>query len=56
MLFLVSCKEEPPSSSLVVSKHNNKQRIQVASTKLPLKTDKGGAKSKQCKCGSEKKY
>jgi Tfp pilus assembly protein PilP len=40
MFFLVSCKEEPPSSSMVVSEHNNKQRIQIASTKLPLKTEK----------------
>ncbi len=39
MLFLVSCKEEPSSSSPAVSEHNNKQRIQVASTKLPLKTE-----------------
>ncbi len=40
MLFLVSCKGESPSSSPVVSEHNNKQRIQVASIKLPLKTEK----------------
>lgn len=40
MMFLVSCKEEPPSLSPVVNKHSNKQRIQIASIKIPLKSEK----------------
>lgn len=39
MLFLVSCTGEPSTSSPVVSKQNNKQRIQIASTKRPLKIE-----------------
>ena len=40
MMLLVSCKEGPPSTSPVVSKHSNKQRIQIASVKLPPKVEK----------------
>ena len=39
-MFLVSCKGEPPSSSPVVNKHSNKQRIKIASIKLPPKAEK----------------
>ncbi len=39
MFFLVSCAGEPPSSSPVVSKQNNKNRIQIASIKLPLRAE-----------------
>lgn len=40
MLSLVSCKEEPPSLFPELSERDNKQRIQIASTKRLLKTEK----------------
>ena len=40
MMLLVSCKEKTPSSSPVVNKHSNKQRIQIVATNLPLKAEK----------------